>query len=271
MSEHQDVARLQVVTQLSETYAITSEALVGTFAAVAMPRPHTKGELISCLMVAREHGLNPLTKEIYFMKTRAGAIQPIVSVDGWIKKCNQHPQFDGMEIEDDRDASGKLTGMFCAIYRKDRTRPTRIREDLAECKAAGGPVWKSSEYRMMRNRVICQCARIAFGFAGIMDPDEFEAWQRDHKMRDVTPAKPAQLTIPDIPDEPATEVTQQAPDEFEPIADPDGVLSKLSEDIALCDSAAELAEVAEQYADLIPRLPAAHQKRARKLIDEAGE
>lgn len=267
MSEHQDVAKLQVVTQLSETYAITSDALVGTFASVAMPRPHTKGELISCLMVAREHGLNPLTKEIYFMKTRAGTIQPIVSVDGWIKKCNQHPQFDGMEIEDDRDASGKLTGMFCAIYRKDRTRPTRIREDLAECKAAGGPVWKSSEYRMMRNRVICQCARIAFGFAGIMDPDEFEAWQRDHKMRDITPARPEPLAIPDdLTDRPEQD-TRPADDT---LADPDGFISKLADDLALCSNDEERAEVADACSDMIERLPDGHKAKARKMLGEAA-
>lgn len=271
MSDHQDIAKLPVVAKLAETYAITSDALVGTFAAVAMPKPHTKGELISCLLVAREHGLNPLTKEIYFMKTKGGAIQPIVSVDGWIKKCNQHPQFDGMEFEDDRSADGKLTGMFCTIHRKDRTKPTRIREDLAECKSAGGPVWNTSEYRMMRNRTLCQCARIAFGFAGIMEPDEFEAWQRDQGMKDITPAKPAVLTIPDIPDVSVVHDDIAETDGPEPLADPDGALAKLADELALCSSTEELAEIADANADLIARMPNSHRKRAGKMLAEAAE
>lgn len=190
---------LPVITEMAETYKLTAKAFAFTFRAVAMPQPHTEAEFVSCCLVAREHGLNPLTKEIYFMRTRAGQIQPIVSVDGWIKKCNEHPQFDGLEFSDEREDDGKLVSMTVAIYRKDRSRPTRVTEYMSECKANGGPVWKTAENRMLRNRTLCQGARIAFGFAGIMETDEFEQWQR---MKDVTPRAPmaAANDLPDIPD-----------------------------------------------------------------------
>ena len=265
--EQRGVQALPAIVKMAETYELDAAAFVYTFKAMAMPAGSSDAEFVACCLVAREHGLNPLTKEIYFMKTKAGTIQPIVSVDGWIKKCNQHPQFDGMNFEDDRDDNGKLAGMFCTIYRKDRTHPTRIREDLAECKAVGGPVWKTSEYRMMRNRVIGQCARIAFGFAGIMDPDEFEAWQRG--MKDITPAKAAPLEIPDIPDQaPAAPVEAEASQDDQ-ITDVDGFLAKLADDIALCDSGVELDEITLSNADIIERLPAAQRKKAKKMLKDA--
>lgn len=265
--ERRGVQNLPAIINMAESYEIDASAFVFTVKAISMPAGASDAEFVACCLVAKEHGLNPLTKEIYFMKTKSGTIQPIVSVDGWIKKCNSHPQFDGMEIEDDRDANGKLTGMFCSIFRKDRGRPTRIREDLAECKAAGGPVWKTSEYRMMRNRVICQCARIAFGFSGIMDPEEFEAWQA----RDITPAKQASLEIPDFNDEPSAQAAEQTQDQDEQLADADGFLAKLKDDIQFCTSADELTEVAEANADMIARLPDAKRAQAARMLKEAAE
>ena len=52
-------------------------------------------ELMVFMSIANEYRLNPLTKEIYAFNNR-GAIQPIVSIDGWLKVINTHPQFDGM-------------------------------------------------------------------------------------------------------------------------------------------------------------------------------
>jgi len=186
------VIESEMAESLAKRYGLKAEAFVSTMRSVAMPKGHTVGELLSCLIVAAEHGLNPLTKEIYFMRGKAG-IQPIVSVDGWIKKCNEHPQFDGMEFESIRDGDGKLTAMRCRIYRKDRTRPIEVEEDFAECSAGGGPVWKTHPNRMMRNRTLCQAARIAFGMAGIMEPEEFRQWQENP---DLVEAAPVDITPP---------------------------------------------------------------------------
>lgn len=174
-----ELVKFEAITDLAQRYGVEAEAFVNTVRAVAMPKQHSTGELISCLLVAREHGLNPLTKEIYFMRTKSGAIQPIVSVDGWIRKANEHPEYDGAEFEVVRNADGATVAMRCSIYRKDRSRPTVVEEDLAECAAGGGPVWKSHPNRMLRNRTFCQAARLAFGFAGLMEPDEFRQWQEN--------------------------------------------------------------------------------------------
>jgi RecT family protein len=51
---------------------------------------------------------------------------------------------------------------------------------MAECVRATDP-WKKWPNRMLRHKAAIQCARYAFGFSGIMEPDEYE------RMKDVTP------------------------------------------------------------------------------------
>lgn len=217
-AEH-GIMRLTVVREMADHYKLDVKAFIYTFRSVAMPQGHSNAELVSCLMVAHAHGLNPLTKEIYFMKARSGAIQPIISVDGWMKKCNEHPQFDGLDFIDNLTEKGEPIATTCIIYRKDRTHPIKVTEYFDECSKAGGPVWKTSPKRMMRHRALTQCARYAFGFAGVMDRDEFDQWQAREAGQDAgivsglvsgsTSRKMSRQAVsnadlPDIPDEAPT-------------------------------------------------------------------
>lgn len=146
----------------------------------------TNEEFVTFLAIASEYKLNPLTKEIYAFSNR-GAIQPIVSIDGWLKIINGHPQFDGMEFQDQLSADGKLSAVTCQIYRKDRSRPTELTEYMNECAGTSEP-WKRWPARMLRHKAAIQCARYAFGLSGIVDPDEADridtAIQAE---RDITP------------------------------------------------------------------------------------
>jgi phage recombination protein Bet len=194
------IAQMPAIRELAGVFKLDALAFIITFRKVAMPKDHTDEEFVSCCLVAREHGLNPLTKEIYFMRDKHGKIQAIVGVDGWIKKCNEHPQFDGVEFKDTLDA-GKMQSITARIFRKDRSRPVEVTEYMSECvqkRDKAGP-WDTHPNRMLRHRAMIQGARIAFGFAGIMDRDEFDQW---HTMKDVTPPPTtAALDLPDIPDE----------------------------------------------------------------------
>ena len=127
-------------------------------------------ELMVFMSIANEYRLNPLAKEIYAVNNR-GAIPPIVSIDGWLKIINSHPQFDGMEFNDHLDGQGQLTAITCKIYRKDRARPTEVTEYLGECKGTSAP-WEKWPARMLRHKATIQCARYAFGLSGIIDEDE---------------------------------------------------------------------------------------------------
>lgn len=94
------------------------------------------------------------------------------------------------------------------------------------------------------------------------------AEELDQPMRDVTPAKSAQLEIPDFEDEPVVPVAEE---QDEPIADADGFIAKLKDDIEFCTSAEELAEVSAANADMIARLPEAKRKEAEQMLKDAAE
>ena len=126
--------------------------------------------------------------------------------------------------------------------------------------------WYKFDERMLEWR--------AFGFAvkdgaadathGMMVREEIE----HNDMVDITPEKPSReptkaLDLPDIPDVAPIEVDP-------PIQDADGYIDHLVGQLATCESAAELAEIAEHNETMILRLPAEHQKRARDMIEEAG-
>ena len=131
------------------------------------------GQFAAFLMVANEYGLNPLTKEIYAFPNKSGGIQPIVGIDGWLNLGNSHPMFDGMEFHDVMDNQGCLAAIECRVYRKDRRHPMCVTEYMHECKGNTQP-WKQWPARMLRHKAAIQGLRYAFGFAGIMDNDEYE-------------------------------------------------------------------------------------------------
>lgn len=145
----------------------------------------THEELMVFMSIANEYRLNPLTKEIYAFNNR-GAIQPIVSIDGWLRIINGHSQFDGMEFDDKLNDQGGLLAITCRIYRKDRSRATEVTEYLEECKGTSEP-WKKWPVRMLRHKAAIQCARYAFGLSGIIDEDEAERYKATNLERDVTP------------------------------------------------------------------------------------
>jgi phage recombination protein Bet len=149
-------------------------------------------EMMTLVVVANEYGLNPLTKEIYAFPAKGGGIVPVVSIDGWIHLANSHPQMDGVDFEFAHDEGGKLVSCTCIIHRKDRSRPVKVTEYLAECRRGTEP-WKM-EHRMLRHKALIQCSRVAFGFSGIVDDEEAAT------LRDVTP--PPAAVIPTTVEKP---------------------------------------------------------------------
>lgn len=125
------------------------------------------------LAVCNEYKLNPFLKEIYAFPAKGGGIQPIVSIDGWLKLIHERKDLDGVEFEEISDEEGIPEHTTCIIYRKGMGKPVRITEYFAECNRETEP-WRKWPRRMLRHKALIQCARVAFGFAGIVDEDEAE-------------------------------------------------------------------------------------------------
>lgn len=146
-------------------------------------KPASDEQMMALLVVANQYQLNPFTKEIFAFEDKHKGIVPVVSVDGWTRIINSHPQIEALEFEygEDEEAGPWVE---CIITRKDRTKPVRVREYLGECRRETGP-WKSHPRRMLRHKALIQTARIAFGFGGIYDQDEAERIREV----DVTPVR----------------------------------------------------------------------------------
>lgn len=165
-----------------------------------------------------QHGLNPMMKELCLMETR-GSWVPYIMIDGWAKIANSHPQTDGFEFRYSERTISALKGLEgktgipewieCIFYRKDRKKPTVIREYMEEIyvpprKDFRGP-WQTHPRRFMRHRALGQCVRFTYGISGVMD--EFEAQQYAEAMEE-SPDRPQQEAPPPQAD-PKPEMTDE--------------------------------------------------------------
>jgi len=169
--------RSSVIREMAHKYGMEPDTFEATVRATCMPQgnnvqPMTREEFAAGIMVAEKYTLNPILREIYFYPRKGGGIVPVVSIDGWLSLINRRKELDGIEFDELHDEKGKLVSITCRIYRTDRKHPTIVTEHLSECWRDTIP-WKMP-HRMLRHKALIQCARYAFGFAGIHDEDEAE-------------------------------------------------------------------------------------------------
>lgn len=185
------------VNQLAEQFGIPeSDDLTAVLKATAFKGNVSDAQMSALLIVAQQYNLNPWCKEIYAFPDQNNGIVPVVGVDGWSRIINSHPQFDGMDFQQDEESC------TCIMYRKDRSHPVRVTEYMAECKRGVKP-WQSHPKRMLRHKAMIQCARLAFGYVGIFDLDEAERIAE----LDITPRPAARRN-------PAALAEQAQPSEF---------------------------------------------------------
>jgi len=163
-----------LLVQVAQQCAIEPAELQEVLMKTVMPNNSKPENVTAFLAVAKQHNLNPLTREIYAFPAKSGGISVVMSVDGWNKIMNQHPQFDGIEFNHATDEKGQVVSVTATIYRKDRQRPTVVTEFLSECNTGSQP-WKQYPSRMLRHAAMKQAIRLAFGLSGITpEPDAQE-------------------------------------------------------------------------------------------------
>jgi hypothetical protein len=122
-----------------------------------------KQTILALLRLARENGLDPLKEEVALALYEDTQWQAYITVQGYSKMLNRHPAFDGITFTQSEESSNGIPlWMECTIYRKDRSQPIRVREYFEEVKA-GQAIWQKMPRRMLRHRVMQQCARLAIG------------------------------------------------------------------------------------------------------------
>ncbi|MDV0844457.1 MULTISPECIES: recombinase RecT [Gammaproteobacteria] len=233
-----------LVVRMASRFGVDGDKFYATLKATAFKQRDgsepTHEQMLALMVVAEQYNLNPFTREIYaFPDKQNKGIVPVVGVDGWSRIINDHPQYDGVEFVY-TDKMVKMPGanvecpewIECVIYRKDRSRPTRIKEFLDEvyrppfqgdgeygAYTVNGP-WQTHTKRQLRHKVLIQCARVALGFSGIYDQDEAERIREMEQATAINPAVanlPSPETVSQIVPEPVQEVVLIEHKEMDPM------------------------------------------------------
>ena len=147
------------------------------------------------LHLIKKYDLDPFADELSILKDSEGGYQVFITIDGWFKIINQHVQYTGMCLrESTEENNGIPIWMECCIYRNDRILPIAIKEYFDEVKTEH-PSWKQMPRRMLRHRVIQQCARMAFGISA----PEYIAFKNPNTATEVVKVTPSNTK--DVPAE----------------------------------------------------------------------
>lgn len=188
--------RLPVITEMAKSYGFAEDILrfEDTLIKTVFPLPKpgqppvSTAQLLMFLNVAREYKLNPFIREIYAFP-KDGGIVPIVPIDGWITIVQRREEYDGHRFEyewQDGKVGGALVSAKCIVFRKDTKQPIEHTEYMVEC-VKDTSVWKKWPRRMLTHKAFIQCARYAFGLAGIYDEDEGERILQEDGSEVITP------------------------------------------------------------------------------------
>lgn len=255
-----------ILRAMAERFGMEADKFERTLRATVVPKDCTVEEFAAFLLVAKEYDLNPITREIYAFPKRGGGIQPIVGIDGWMSIINDRPEFDGMEFEDNI-FDGTIESITCRIFRKDRSHPTAVTEYLAECKQDTA-TWKKWPARMLRHKAAIQCARYAFGFSGIIDPDEYERMPSAYPATSetVVPSKALRSTPGNEKrqdHDPETGEVEEVPEAVDRIV----YMRELEGAMAKCNTPEALSELWQGHVSMRSVLSKGDQKLAEEMLD----
>lgn len=156
----------------------------------------TDEELKMLLYLSKEYGLDPLKKEIYFIKY-GGRSTIITSRDGYLKIANRNENFNGLESDvvyqgdklTKRDDGSihieyseahlafdkiKLVGAFCSVFRKDRAKATTIFVSIKDYYKKDTPIWDQYINAMILKVAEAMALKRAFAISGLVTREEIE-------------------------------------------------------------------------------------------------
>ncbi len=156
----------------------------------------TDDEFKTFIHLCNTYNLDPLKKEIYFIKY-GGKSTIITSRDGYLKIANVHQAFDGLESDvvyqgdmlskrDDGSLlitygqehltfdKSKLTGAFCSVFRKDREKATTVFVSIKEYYKRDAPIWQQYTNAMILKVAESMALKRAFAISGLVTKEEIE-------------------------------------------------------------------------------------------------
>lgn len=132
----------------------------------------TEQEMAYFLQTCRTFNLNPLKREIYFVKYGDMKANILVGYEVYLKRAERSQKWGGMEVITEGSIKEGNLKAIVKIYRKDWTNPLVHEADYSEYvqkKKDGTPntFWANKPKTMIKKVAISQAFRFAF-------PDEFD-------------------------------------------------------------------------------------------------
>lgn len=162
----------------------------------------TDQEIVMFLQLAKYQKLNPFLKEVYLVKFRGKPAQNIVSKEAFMKRAENHPQYNGLKAgiivqrgDELKKLSGavslptdKLIGGWAEVYRKDRPEPSEVEIELKEF-SKGQATWNQMPKNMIRKSAIVNALREAFPetLGAMYTEDDKQLVSNQDISKDITP------------------------------------------------------------------------------------
>lgn len=183
---------MQIPTKTEKTFTSHEIELIKNTSAQGA----TESELKVFLYLCQEYDLDPLKKEIYFLKYN-GRAATLTSRDGYLKIANLNKNFDGLEsdvvYQGDKlvkreDGSihieygdahlafdkSKLAGAFCNVFRKDRKKATAVFVSIKDYYKKGAPIWEQYVNAMILKVAEAMALKRAFAISGLVTKEEID-------------------------------------------------------------------------------------------------
>lgn len=158
------------------------------------PQSTTKEEMVYCMNIAKNMGLNPITKEIFFVPRRSKVgnqwvekVEPMLGRDSYMKVAHSTGLFGGIEtmssiesvptLKNGEWASKKDLVATCKVWRKDTDMPFIVSvrySEYVQLTRDGTPTkfWKDMPDTMLKKVSESQALRKAFSINGVYSIDE---------------------------------------------------------------------------------------------------
>lgn len=158
------------------------------------PQGTSKEQMQFCINVAKELGLNPITKEIWFIKRKSKVdnqwveiVEPMTGRDSFLKIAHRSGQFGGIETDAKVESIASLDNnewvnknelvATCKVFRRDIEKPFVVSVNYGEYvqRTNAGEItkfWKEKPHTMLKKVAESQALKKAFNIHGIYDEAE---------------------------------------------------------------------------------------------------
>jgi phage recombination protein Bet len=157
----------------------------------------TDEEFMLFLEICRAYNLNPLLREIWFVKFKGREPSIFTSRDGYLKIAHMSGKLDGIESRVIEDSNGKPYKAVCTVWRKDMSHPFTSEVKFSEYFNPNSEAWRKYPSAMLIKVAEVFALRRAFAISGLVTREEYASMDGVH----AEPVKDSQTMSVSVPEQ----------------------------------------------------------------------